>query len=118
MPHARLSARARLSRGRRPVLYLYRRRVARGGLAYMLNVLVPPGASTARYAAACRVAVAAAGVYLPTSLGTEPRAARRRLRALLRAWGWPGRDVRDACAWMGLERVACPSWPRRLRWAR
>ena len=55
---------------------------------------------------------------LSGDLGSDPRIARRRLRAILRAWGWPGRDVRDACAWVGVDRVAYPAWPRRTRGAR
>lgn len=55
--------------------------------------------------------------YTLVSLGSDPRTARRRLRAALRAWGWPGRDVRDACALVGRAWPAYPSWPKRLRGA-
>lgn len=57
--------------------------------------------------------VAAMGADMRADLGSDPRIARRRLRAILRAWGWPGRDVRDACAWVGSDWVAYPVWPRR-----
>lgn len=66
-------------------------------------------------------AMIASGVALPSTmagpllLGLDARTARRRLRALLRAWGWPGRAVRGACAWPGLPRSAFVSWPRAWR---
>lgn len=62
--------------------------------------------------------VAAMGADMRADLGSDPRIARRRLRAILRAWGWPGRDVRDACAWFKCDRVVYPAWPRRTGGAR
>lgn len=53
-------------------------------------------------------------VTLSGFLGRNPRIARRHLRAILRAWGWPGRDVRDACAWPGVDRAAFILWPKRV----
>lgn len=92
-----------MTRARRPILCLYRQRGA-----YMVNVLIPPKLYVP---GAIRAAVSASGVWLPLRLGPDPRAARRRLRSLLRAWGWPGADVRTACAWFGRTGAAYPSWP-------
>lgn len=97
-----------MTRARRPTVHLYRR----FGI-YTLNVLL----FTWQYdlfvpfAAAVRAALWASGVTLPLPLGRDPRTARRRLRALLRSWGWPGADVRTACAWVGRDRPAFISWP-------
>lgn len=91
-----------MTRARRPILCLYRQRGE-----YMVNVLIPPKL----YVPYVRAAVSASGVWLPLYLGTDTRAARRRLRALLRAWGWPGADVRTACSWFGWSRAAFISWP-------
>lgn len=92
-----------MTRSRRPILCLYRQ----SGV-YMVNVLISPKLYVP---GAIRAAVSASGVWLPLHLGPDPRAARRQLRALLRSWGWPGADVRTACAWVGRARAAYPSWP-------
>ena len=99
-----------MSRGARPFLALYRL-----GGGYVVKVLVHR--AHAHKAARARRVVEAAGTPTPAVLGHDLRTARRRLRALLRAWGWPGADVRDACSLIGRGRPAYPSWPRRLRWA-
>lgn len=92
-----------MTRSRRPILCLYRQ-----SGAYMVNVLIAPQLYVP---GAIRAAVSASGVWLPLHLGPDPRAARRRLRSLLRSWSWPGADVRTACAWFGRTRAAFISWP-------
>lgn len=53
-------------------------------------------------------------VTLSGFLGRHPRAARRHLRAILRSWGWPGREIRYACAWLNADgRTGCLLWPKR-----
>ncbi len=97
-----------MTRIRRPIVHLYRHLGT-----YTLNIhlftwqydLVVP------FAAAVRAALLASGVWLPLSLGRDARTARRRLRSVLRSWGWPGADVRTACAWVGRDRPAFISWP-------
>lgn len=92
-----------MTRARRPILCLY----CLSG-EYRLDVLVAP---LLYVPGAIRAALSASGVWLPLHLGPDPRAARRRIRSLLRAWGWPGADVRTACDWVGRDRAAFISWP-------
>ena len=97
-----------MTRACRPIVHLYRQS---GTYTLNLKLYTWQYDLAVPFAAAVRAALWASGVTPPLRLGRDPRIARRRLRSVLRSWGWPGADVRTACAWFGRDRPAFISWP-------
>lgn len=92
----------------RPIVHLYRHL---GTYTLTIHLFTWQYDLVVPFAAAVRAVLWASGVTLPLSLGRDARTARRRLRSVLRSWGWPGAYVRTACAVVGRDRPAFISWP-------